>query len=233
MTIVSAQDDEKAKSEFKPPQIPTDPIELSDLPKPPDEIAKLIDSGKVKLCTGRISWSEMRQARDRTGVAGSGYRLAAETKAEFNYDYLSRVRWRQRVEGGKKILLVTVRFSTADLQVKHTIWFRSPPTADQFWDDAIVQHEFDHVRLSTHPMIEKQFAKKIRAASSFRHELADGETIGETLVNSLVRERIKEAIDEISEFVEVRYKELDRVTRHGLDGVPGDSDVIDWLKHES
>ncbi len=213
-------------------KLPAEPILMDDLPSPPKELADLIKKGAVEFCTGRVSWSEMSQAQERPTVAGPHLRLAAETKAEMRFDYRSRTRWKQRSENKKTILSVTVRFSNDELTAKHTIWFRHPPSAERFWDDKIVQHEFDHVRLSMHPMINQLFKQKIKAATAFRYELKDDERVSEALVNRLVQQRVRAAIAEISDLIDIRYKELDRVSRHGLQPIPDDSDVVKWLKHE-
>ncbi|QDT09295.1 hypothetical protein K239x_12410 [Planctomycetes bacterium K23_9] len=224
---------EQASAELRAKAVSTKAIELDDLPKPAAELAALIDEGAVSFCTGRIPWSEMRDARDRTGVAGTRYRLAAETRAEFKYDYKSRMRWRERRERGKKIVWISVRFSAAELKVVHVIWFRRPPAADDFWSDSIVQHEFDHVRLSTHPMLRKLFAEKLKATSRFQHELPADQQVSEELVNGLVRERVKDAFEEISDLVKIRYKELDRQTRHGLEPLPAKSELSQWLSEKA
>ena len=224
--------EEPVQQRKRPAEFQTKPIEPNDLPAPPDEIAKLIERGSVTFCTGKIPWSEMRDARDRTGVAGTRFRLAAETRAEFNYDYNSRTSWRKKREGGKLIVYVTVGFRSARLNVVHRIWFRRPPTPKDFWQDSIVQHEFDHVRLSTHPMLDKIFARNLKAASRFRHELHNDQRVDEAMVNEWVREKVKAAFDEIYDLVKIRYRELDRVTRHGMEPVPPESEVETWLVQE-
>ncbi len=221
-----------ARERDREDQVSTKPIAHDDLPSPPVETAKLIEKGSVTFCTGRIPWSEMRDARDRTGVAGTRFRLAAETRAEFNYDYNSRTRWRKKHENGKTIVYVTVGFRTAKLNVVHRIWFRRPPAPDDFWQDSIVRHEFDHVRLSTHPMLDKIFARSLKSASRFQRELSSDQRVDEAMVNEWVREKVKAAFDEISELVKIRYRELDRVTRHGMEAVPSESEVASWLAPE-
>ena len=211
------------------PPAKTEAIELADLPDPPDEIAALIKNGKVTMSSGRKPWEEVRDARDRTGVSGSGLRLAAETKFTLNYDYRSRMRWRSQDNADGQLVTINITYTRAKLIHDHKIWFRRRPHEERFWDDRIVRHEFDHVRLSSNPLIAKRFLEKLRETRTLRKQVGGNIQLDEKVVRGLVNEHVQSVFDEIVDLVGIRYKELDRETRHGLKPIQDDSEILDWM----
>lgn len=214
----------------KKPGDQSETIDLDDLPEPSPELAKLIKDANASFYAGRKPWAETKAARERTGVTGRGKRLAAETKSNLQYEFRSRTRWRVREEGGKRILLMTVTYARANLKRNHEIWFRNRPYKEGFWEDRLVQHELDHVRISTNPVVAKTFLNNLRKNRILRHELEADEKVDEASVQKLVDEHVEEVFQEIVSLVGIRYKELDRITDHGLVPIPEDSKIYGWMK---
>lgn len=214
----------------KKPRDHSDKIELDDLPEPPAEVAKLIKDAKASFHSGRKTLEETLAARERSGLNDWDKRLAAETKLSLKYDFRSKTKWRIREESGKRILLMTVTYTRTNLKYDHEIWFRRQPSIEGFWESRLVRHELDHVRISTNPMVAKTFANNLRKNRILRHELEPGEQVDQAKVQKLVDEHAEEVFQEIVSFVDIRYKELDRVTDHGLEPLPKESKIRGWMK---
>ncbi|QEF99946.1 hypothetical protein Mal15_40130 [Stieleria maiorica] len=199
-------------------------IRLDELPKPPTEFAKLIHSGAVRLITGGQPTSD-------PDSLPAGRRLAGETRFTFRYRYDSRARWQveTRLSGaalGQAMVLVRVRFRSLQLITTHEVWIRDPPPSDQFWDNRVVRHEFDHVRISSDPRIEKHFLDAAKEMEQMRVPLSSvagagaGGRVENAKVQALIEAGMKQALDDTTDLVRVRYRELDRLTEHGMLPLP-------------
>ena len=225
LTGRSVAEDDSQRDRSRAPKT----IELSELAAPPAEVQSLIDRGKVTFFYGRKPWQEIREARERIGVTGRGKRLMAETKFAVNYSYKSRSRWRTFYDGDKRKLRISIYFREASLVHDHKIWFRYRPYTNGFWDDELVQHEFDHVRISTHSMIEKRFLEKLREDNVLVRPIDKDTTVNEGFVRKLVDDHVESVFNQMVELVSVRYKELDRQTDHGQKPIPQGSALMSWM----
>ena len=200
---------------------------LTKLPKPPEWIEKLIKNAKVKFTTGGQAVTNSKSYRV------GRRRLGAETRFSLKYDYRTRSNWTVQGSGQNKKLVITIDIDRANLIGTHEVWFRKTPDLDGFWDNPLVLHELDHVRISNDPRIEKQFQTKLRQNTKitkpFSDFTSDGRRVNESLVRQTIDLMLKEIFDETVELVQIRYKELDRQTDHGLRPVPKDSEVEKWL----
>lgn len=206
-----------------------DAIPLASLGKPPLEIESLIKRGSVRLITGDVT-------TNRPDTLPVGRRLAGETRFKFHYRYDSHARWQvQRARFGNATapqnVDIRVRFRSIKLITSHEVWLRDPPQADGFWDHPLVRHEFDHVRISSDPRIEKMFldlAKQLERIRVPRSEVAGaGGSIDSERVQTLIESRMKQALAQTTQYVRIRYAELDRLTQHGMLPIPADSGLIE------
>ncbi|MEO1527897.1 MAG: hypothetical protein AAFX06_20895 [Planctomycetota bacterium] len=191
-------------------------IRLKDLPEPPKEIARLIDSGEVTFATGG------EPQLDARGFP-SGINIVGETRFDSKYHYNSNAQW--NVNGSS--VEIKVRFRSLRLVTKHVVWLKEVPGPEAFWTDRVVLHEFDHVRISTDKRIESQFFKEVRKLSSFvvpASRVVTNGRVDNAKIQRAIRERVKESFERISDYVRIRYRELDRVTRHGLLPIPQNFD---------
>ncbi|MEM6472543.1 MAG: hypothetical protein AAF802_23475 [Planctomycetota bacterium] len=193
-------------------------VDTSEFP-PPQELADLIEKADVTIVTGK------RPRSNRPEQNGGG-RLAGETTFEFNYEYSSRVQWRPTGRNDDRRVEVTVRFRKLKLKSRHQVWLRRPPKPENFWEDALVRHEFDHVKISSHPVIQNLFVRLTKRLTRFEIPLRDAADrygrVSQSRVEAIVDERIREVVDEVAEYVRIRYRELDRTTRHGILPLPDD-----------
>ena len=205
-------------------------IDRSSLPKPPSAIADLIQQGRVRLITGR-------QPESSQPGSSPARRLAGQTEFKYHFRYDSRARWTlsNRSSGpgsssNQATVRIRVRFRSVKLEVKHDVWLRRPPQADAFWKDSIVLHEFDHVRISSDPRIENYFLDQVKQLAQISVPLSQvanrSGRVEAKKVQALIDTRMHSILDDTTDFVRIRYRELDRLTMHGMRPLPENSDLF-------
>jgi hypothetical protein len=197
------------------------PLDPTNLAKPPDSIQELITAGRVKFEAGQRS-----ESAPSTGAPG----ITAETHYRIAYNYDSRSSWKL-ISRGRRVV-VTVRYGHIQWQPTHTIWFRNQPASEDFWSNKLVLHELDHVRISSDPRLARRFNQLLKETSVLNRAVADGEVVNRQYVDSLVDQHVAKIFAEISDLIAIRYKELDRITNHGLHPVPSDSVLNQWLNQD-
>ena len=148
-----------------------------------------------------------------------GIRIAGETRFESRYRYNTNARWNVTSSG----IELRVHFRSLKLVQKHVIWLKTVPKAEDFWTDRVVRHEFDHVRISADKRIEAQFRRDVQRMTSFtvpKARVTSNGKVDNAKVQEVIRQRVKQAFERISDYVDVRYLELDRVTQHGMLPLP-------------
>lgn len=193
-----------------------EPILLIDLPAPPETLASLVDTASVSFEHGPVD--APRRIDSRT-------LMAAETSYKINFDYQTRLRWRIR---GPRIE-VRVNVVSIGWKLNHVIWFRRRPKEETFWQDRLVKHEFDHVRISADPRLESAFRARVAQWKTFtmmRSEIGD-QTIDQA-AKAIVRQRLSAMFRDITDLASIRYRELDRVTLHGRLPLPENADASIW-----
>ncbi|TWU54411.1 hypothetical protein Poly51_31300 [Rubripirellula tenax] len=194
-------------------------LDISALPPPPPILAERIESGRVTFEFGD---------RDPSLESTQGPRVSAETRYRIAYHFQSHSSW--RIRGGK--IVIRVRFSQVRWEPNHVIWFRAKPRIEGFWDDRLVRHEFDHVEISDDRRIEALFRRRLKELVVIQRPHNLGARIREADVDKIIEDTVREIFDEVSELVAIRYKELDRVTRHGQLPLPPD-DELSWRKSDA
>ncbi len=199
----------------------TSSISLANLPKPPEKIEKLLQLGKVKFVSGY-------RKKDSQTVAGA--KLSAATTYKLHYDYHSRTRWVVRNDRGGRKLRITVRYTNVEFHPSHEVWFRRQPQTDGYWKNKLVLHELDHVKISSDPALEGRFRELLRNNAVIEKNLAGNVTVNDPYIDRLVDQHTEKLFQRISELIAIRYRELDRVTRHGLDPLPESSQLHKFLR---
>lgn len=202
-------------SENRQDQSDQQAIELAELPTPSTSIESLIDRGRVTFHYGPM---------DDPRMLGDQKSMAAETHYRIEFRFNTRLRWSVR---GQQIF---VRLQRLDLQWQpvHRVWFRQPPDAETFWSNRLVRHELDHVWISSDPALEKLYRDRAKAMEPFEGEIQPSEQ-PRAAAQRIANTALKELFEEVSSLARIRYQELDRQTRHGLDAVPEDSPLREFL----
>ena len=196
-----------------------EPIPLSSLPDPPPEIAKGLRDWHVQLTTGPLPASDPVNRR----------RLSAKTDYEIAFNYRCQPQWTH--DSVRRTVRIGVKFTRIQWRPTHTIWLRSPPTASQFWSDPLVLHELDHVQISADPRIKKKFIDLLKSQTVITASVGANEVVNRSLVDRLVREHVAQLFQQMTDLIDIRYQELDRITNHGRRPIPEDSVIRDWLEH--
>lgn len=193
-------------------------IEIGKLPDPPAEIGALVKQAQVSFEAGP------RRPGDRTD---SDRRIIAETHYRIGYKYSSQSNW--RVTGGGRKLIVNVRYSQLQWRPTHTVWFRNRPADQGFWSNRLVLHELDHVRISNDPRFARRFEQRLREQPVLEREIRSGQVVSRRFVDSLVDRHVETIFQEVADLIAIRYRELDRLTGHGMRPIPTDSEMNRWL----
>ncbi len=199
-----------------------EPIEISELPAPPEEIRRLIDRGPLDWESGH------RDDRDQPDDAPQ---LAAETEYRIKYFYHARNRW--IVNQDRTQVTVTAQFTQIEWNPTHRIWLRRRPVTDMFWSDEIVLHELDHLRISSDPRHEARFKQRLRTQTRFVCPITAGDVVNKQFIDRLVHDHVDRVFQEHIDLIAIRYKELDRITKHGQRPVPQESAVAKLLSEST
>lgn len=154
-----------------------EPIAMSALPAPDEAVAKLLEVGQVEFISGGPRPSVAAGLRS-TGFINREF--DAETRFNLSYHFVSRCRWWWSDDG----IVVKVRYPELKLNVNHKVWFRLRPNdLRQFWELPLVQHELDHIRLSTDPRVLRRFETAVREDESLRFSFSEIRSVlGEEIV---------------------------------------------------
>lgn len=218
----------------------TTPLPLTTLPKPSEDVARLLERGQVKFKSGGPRPSQANGYRS-TGVIDRQF--DAETQFRLNYDFVSRCRWWWSGD----VLWVRVRYPKLGLTVTHDVWLRTFPTEiSEFWNSDLIKHELDHIRLSTDPRVLGRFRAAVEAEDRLQFARAEVEELLELKldnpsrrhltddqVRQLINSRVKAHFQQTFDLIVIRYRELDRQTAHGAFAVPQTGPLRTWLDQSS
>lgn len=221
------------------------PLPLEQLPDPPSDLAALIQLGSVQFVVGGTATTQpgsatapeaepdpVNQSRRRLWRRRSITRFDAETSFTVRVNYNSQMRWRIRQRDDERQLRITVRFRDVTVNTSHVIWLRRLRSRTRFWDSALVQHEFDHVRISTDARFQSSLEDDLRERNVIERTIDDDFKVDQESVQTLVDELVTDRFNQMTELINIRYRELDRQTNHGTLAIPPDSDLIPILRPE-
>ena len=228
-------------------------IKLDTLPKAPENLSSLIRRGRVTFVQGTqlinsntvVDREQLRQlpsellhslrlqqsqtkASDDTPIPRSISGLAAITAYRIEFRFSRQRYWDWDASAGE--LTIQMRAKLKSWQPIHTIWFRQPPELETCWENRLMQHEFDHVRLSVDDSMRQRFASLLREGDRKVYQLSPNQTPSDQLADELTDQWIHQTFGEIVKLIDVRYRELDRITSHGLQSLPGDSSLRGVLR---
>ena len=183
------------------------------LPDPPEAISALIQSGNVRF-----------EFYDPKVVVRS---FDGETEFEFRYEYKSRSAWKRKEVDGKPGIEVGIQYEEVKLAQSHRILLPDSLIGDGVFKRQLTLHEFDHVRISSDPrwgpllqtMLKSRNSVMTKAFDEDEDEIKGRGTPQELnrITNQMVKEASDAVFNELIELVRIRYRELDRVSRYGLE----------------
>lgn len=196
-------------------------VPLNSLSEPSAEVQALLQHAGVKFTAGE---------RSETSAGTETKKIVGETAYRICYDYQSRTQWSTTDRGGARRVAITIHYSAVELKFDHTVWLRRCPNRDRFWQDRLVLHELDHVKISSDRRLSDRFKKMLSESNVIEEEFSTRTVINSRLINRLVHKRTEEVFSQLNQLVAIRYQELDRVTNHGINPVPDDSPLRDVLR---
>ena len=196
-------------------------LSVSTLPEPPEQLKKLLKAGRVTF--------EVGPRKDSADP-----RIIGETRYEVSYRYKSKAKWSLAEDAqGARGLVINVVFSSIQWNPKHVIWLRDQPEFDVFWENSVLLHEFDHLRISTDPRMARKFAELLKQRTVIRYTLQAGEFAGRGLTDRLVEREARAVFEEVTGLIAIRYRELDRETLHGRQPLLPSSELYDLLRSDA
>ncbi len=190
------------------------------LPPAPEAIAKLIADGKV-------SFDFFNERKLKFDFAG-------ETTFDFRYEYRCRTRYRvidqpatdsgDQTSGSSQALEVMLDYEEVTLKISHRMRLPDRMVAEDFFDQRLVKHEFDHVAISADPRLPGLLTTMLTERNSkvivplFQAEVeARDRTIYAKMARMTAKKETAKVFEDFASLIRIRYQELDRVTRHGIE----------------
>lgn len=187
--------------------------------EPPRQLARLVDQADVDWLAGPRDPSWQPPANDR---------IVAETRYKIEYQFRSRSHWRL-TRGSNPELVIAVSYRNIEWNPRHEIWFFHRPEDATFWENTLVLHELDHVRISSDPRFREHFVKRLKDTAIIRlPPPADGR-VNSSVVSRVIDRHVADLFEQTSQLIAIRYLELDRLTSHGQRPLDADSEIARWM----
>jgi hypothetical protein len=121
-------------------------------------------------------------------------------------------------------MLVKPRFRTITLKVVHRVEVSSLYQTNDFWNSPLIRHEMDHVRISADPSWIDRFRAAIESIADISVPVSGEVSARQAakLARDAVDEAVNEAVAKITQLLDIRYIELDRITKHGRLPLPAE-----------
>ena len=207
-------------------------VTLDELPPPPAPIRRLLDAGEVRFRVGGMPPQHVtaigserpdrdgRPDRDSSRSVNESRGSDGMTAYRVSFEYDSASRWRIVGVGGSRELVIAVRVFDVRWRTTHEVWLRQPVSAERFWQHPLVLHELDHVRISADRSLAERFGRMLGKRVELRVPLAPRATVTSRAVQAAIDRHVRRTHQRISELIEIRYRELDRLTAHGQRPLP-------------
>ena len=170
----------------------------------PPAFARLVDIGRVEIAVDQAAVD----AANRTALTVFSFSLAYQMKYRFNEI--------TKGDDGKRRVRITVSYFDVDVSPAHRILLSESYRPTKPWDAALMQHEFDHVAISTDPrmfaMLLSLNAKKAILIAN-PNELIK---ISDDWVKGQIENSSKDFQQAVEKLVQTYYVRLDDVSNHGL-----------------
>lgn len=190
---------------------PEELVEVEGLPQPPAELAQLVELGQVEF---RFYDAE-KWPRRFTGET----RLAL--RYHLSYSYQARVTG----SGRRRRLIVKLEHQPTKFVYRHQVLLPLRLVGDSLYTAPLVLHELDHVKIGIDPrypaLFDQWFVEKTETLNLAWRADSRQEDV-EKLVQEAVQTEAAKCFDKLLQLIKVRQRDLDRVTRHGLEPLPID-----------
>jgi hypothetical protein len=176
----------------------------------PPAILRLIDKGRVRLS---VDDDRLRAANKQ-----------ALTYFRFDVDYRYRFDIREilAVSGdpSRRRGTVVARLRLQEVGLEHTVVLPSRFQPSQPWEAPLIQHEFDHVSISTDPRFLKIAKEVFLQPIRFPAEWSKAQGPDKDIIDQRIKEEVSARITELERIVQSNYDALDRISKDGQANLP-------------
>jgi len=190
---------------------PESVVVIENLPNPPEALQSVIETGRVEF---RFYEADKMPRR-----------FAGETRMAMVYRLEYTYRARLIRVGGKRRLQVKLQYRPTQFTRLHQILLPIAHAHVGMFEVPLVLHELDHVRIGIdprYPALFDQWLQETTENLTFDGNAEVGEAELEAWVQREVDDQATACFARLMQLMEVRQRELDRVTEHGLQPLPVD-----------
>jgi hypothetical protein len=171
----------------------------------PPAFARLIDKGQVQIITDD----------ERLKTAGKQALTFFQFQLDYRYRYeLSRVR---PVDNDSSLAEgeIVARVRLTKLDWTHTVVLQVNYQPTKPWEAILLQHEFDHVSISTDPRLKKIAEEVLVQPVRCTVRWTKAQGLQRETIDTAIKEEMSARISELERLVQTNYDALDRETRDG------------------
>lgn len=173
----------------------------------PPALARLVDIGRVEI------------EEDQPAVEAAG--RTALTVFSFSLAYRMRYRINELGKGndGKPRIRILVNFDDVTVLPSHKIQLSKYFRPTKPWESALLQHEFDHVAISSDPRMLAMLCSLDGRRSTLVVAMEEAGKPKDDWAKTKIEESTKVFRLAVEKLVETYYERLDEATQHGLRGI--------------
>lgn len=148
-------------------------------------------------------------------------RNTGETLFTLSYQVPALASWHEiKPEGSRVRLRIIPAITAIRSSVRHHIRLPSGYALSTGWYRNLVQHEFDHVAISTDERPRLLLKHLLLGVSDFEREVPAETRITDKFVRAIIKEELDHRKDAVVELIRHGYEELDHTTHHGENPLP-------------
>jgi hypothetical protein len=168
----------------------------------PPEFKRLIERGKVQF----VFDDNRLKSISKHGL----------TQFHFDINQTFNCRINPTRAGNKSATRISVAITDFKFQISHTVTLRTTKDKENWWNDRILLHEFDHVAISTDPRVSQLVRSLVGTSFTFVAESDSGQSKpSQDEVLALVRAELNKRRNAIQDCVQKNYDLLDGVSGSG------------------
>lgn len=180
----------------------------------PPAYARLIDAGRVRI---EVDEATVKSA-NKTALTIFSF------KDHYNLRY--RLIPTGFAESGANQFKLITHFIKPETTIFHRILLRESFQPVNPWETRLLQHEFDHVAISTDPRLIKLIAMVEWSSQSWSIELENKPDPTPDDISAVVEERLAERRKALKSIVNSYYQQLDKISNHGMDDIQNRKDFF-------
>jgi len=127
---------------------------------------------------------------------------------------------------GKSHVRFTVRYGKPKFRMEHTILIRSTLRPVDPWKDIVLQHEMDHVAISTDPRLALMVNYLYSEPQTWDQLIESTNPPSSATIDEQVQRRSKILIEQIERAIQIQYDLLDQKTNQGMSSIAKRSDFF-------